>query len=146
MTALTVTPANVSADQNQGSVVRNYQAGGALTVGQAVYLDSNNYVQAADANTSSVTTARGVGIVVNTPGPYGDTSIPSGGYCSICVEGPVYGFSGLTPGAYGWVSKTAGEIDDTAPTTATYQYILGYAVAEDTFFVNPGITSPTSVT
>lgn len=145
MTALTVTAAKVSANQNQGAVIRPYRAGGTVSLGQAVYLDSNGYVQAADANTAAVTTARAVGIVVATSDPYGSTSAAANESVSVCLSGIVYGFSGLTPGAYGWVSKTAGEIEDTAPTGGAYQYILGQAMSATEFYVNPGIYQPASV-
>jgi hypothetical protein len=137
MTALTVTAANVSADQNMGSIVKGYQALSACSVGQAVYLDgTTGKVAPADAD-AGTTEARGFGIIVEAANQYGETSIAADDYCSVCEFGPVYGFSGMTPGAYGWVSKTAGEIDDTKPTSAV-QRILGHAQAADVFFVNPG--------
>lgn len=143
MAALTFIAANISADPNQGSIIRNYEAGGTVSVGDAVYIDGNGKVQLADASVSE-TTSLGRGIVVNSASLYGETSVASGQRCSVCVFGPVYGFYGMTEGAWGWVSATAGDIDDSAPSGGAYQHIMGYAAAEDVFFVNPGLTAPTS--
>lgn len=132
----------MSASQEHGAVIRNYMAGGTVVVGNAVYLDSDGKVQKADAN-ASLAASRAIGIVVNTSSLYGETSAPAGSYVSVCVFGPVYGFSGLAEGTFGWVGTTAGEIVDAAPSTA-YQYILGQCDAADIFFVRPGIENPTS--
>lgn len=136
MTALTVTAANVSADQNVGSIVKPYQAASASSVGQSVYKDSDGKIAPSDAD-AGTTQARAFGIIVAAANQYGETSIAADEWCSVCEFGPVYGFSDLTPGEYGWVSKTAGEIEGTKPTSAV-QRILGHAQADDCFFVNPG--------
>lgn len=144
MAALSFTAANISADPIQGSIIRNKQAGAAVSVGQAVYIDSDGKVQPADANVS-LTTSMGHGVVVNSASLYGETSIASGAYCSICVFGPVYGFTGLAEGTQAWVGATAGEIVDTAPTGGAYQRVMGYALESDVFFVDPGQSTPGSV-
>lgn len=143
MAALSITAKNVSATQDQGAVIRNYEAAAALTVGQLVYLNSSGKVDKADANLS-LEASRAIGIVVAGANTYDETTIAAGSRCSVCVFGPVYGFASLTPGTYGWVGTTAGEIVDAAPTTA-YVYVVGQAVDADTFFVQPGISSPASV-
>lgn len=137
MTDVSVTAANISADQTHGSVIRNYRAASQVTVGDVVYLDGNGRMARADADLSEAA-SRGVGIVVSGESMYGETTIEAGQFGSVCVFGPVFGFSGLTPGANYWVSKTPGKLDDTQPTSPTYRYIMGYAVSSDTFFVMPG--------
>lgn len=145
MAALTVVAANVSADQNQGSVIRNYVAGAALTVGQAVYVDTSGYAQPAIGNVLTAN-AKSIGIVVNSSDRYGSTSIPSGGFCSVCEFGPVYGYYGMTPGKQVWVSKTvSGGLDDAAPTGGVFVFIIGMSIAADIIFVSPGMTAPVSV-
>jgi hypothetical protein len=142
MAALTVTAANVSADWGQGAIIQNYQAAEALTVGNVVALDSDGKLVKADAN-ASLAKSRAIGIVVQTTDLYGSTSVAAGGYCSVCTFGPVYGFSSLAEGTYGWVGTTPGELVDAAPSTA-YQFIVGQCIAADTFFVRPGIENPVS--
>src|SRR5919108_6550415 len=112
MTALTVTAANISAnDIERGAIIRRYTAGETLTVGNAVYLDSNN--QAFKAKSDSSAHATAVGVAVISANFYGETTINSGDIVGVCVYGPVNGFSGLSQGQPGWVSATAGAIDDT---------------------------------
>lgn len=145
MAALTVVAGNVSADQNQGSVIRNYITGMAVNVGQAVYVDTNGNVQLAIGNVLTAN-AKAIGIVVNSTDLYGSTAIPSGGYCSVCEFGPVYGYYGMTPGKQVWVSKTvAGGLDDAAPTGGVFQFILGVSIDDDIIFVSPGMSAPVSV-
>lgn len=144
MAALSFTAANISADPNQGSIIRNFEAGGTVAVGKPVYIDSDGKVQLTDANVSA-TEALGHGIVVNSASLYGDTSIAAGQRCSVCVFGPVYGFTGLAEGTQAWVGATAGELVDTAPSGGAYVRVMGYAVASDVFFVDPGQSTPASV-
>lgn len=143
MAALTVTAANVSANSiERGSIVRFYIAGETLTPGQAVYLDSNN--KAWKAKSDSAAHARAVGVVCSTDNFYGETTILAGGTAGVCIYGPVYGFSSLNSGQVGWVTATAGEIGDTAPTGGAWQFQVGHAVDDQTFFVDPGTASPVS--
>lgn len=143
MAALSFTAANVSADQNQGAVIRNFEAASAVSVGKPVYVNSDGKIALADANVSE-TEARAVGLVVNSADMHGATDIAAGARASVCVFGPVYGFSGLAEGTYAWVGATAGELVDTAPTGGAYQFIVGQALASDVFFVNPGTSKPAS--
>lgn len=144
MADLTVTASQVSADWNRGSVIKEYIAGVALTVGQVIYLDTNNKAQIADADVLTLN-SRTVGVVCSSPNWYGETTIPAGAYAPVCIAGPVYGFSSLSSGQFGWVSKTAGKITDTAPTGGAFQYAVGFAEDSDTFFVRTGMTTPASV-
>lgn len=139
MTALTVTAAKVSADPMLGAIIRNFQAAATITVGKLVALDSNGKLTLADGNGTDAT-AKAVGVCVAVGNEYGETSVAANGYASVCVHGVVYGFSGLTPGAYGYVSDTAGSIEDT--TSGTNSLNVGQAVAADAFFVRPGMIEP----
>ena len=144
MADMTVTAANVSGDWNQGTVIRNFVAGGTVNVGDAVYIATDGFVYQADANVL-VANAKGRGIVVNSDDLYGSTVISATRSCSVALFGPVYGFSGMTPGTTGWVSATAGKIADAAPTGGAFQEPMGYAVSDVIFFVDPDTETPASV-
>lgn len=143
MTVLSVTANNISASEERGAVLIRFVTGEAMSPGQAVYLDSNNLCWKAKAD--SAAHARAIGIVVSGPGIfYGETTIPVGGTATICIGGPVFGFSGLSQGLPIYVDKTtAGSLNDAAPTTA-YQFVVGQAEGNDTIFVRPGVGSPVS--
>jgi len=143
MTALSFTAKQISADPANGAVLRNHEAAAALAVGVGVALNSSGKLVKSDANGSS--TAQFYGIVVAPVNQYGETTIASGERCTVCIWGPVFGWTGLAEGTVGWVSETAGEIDDTKPASAAYQFGAGYAIEEDVFFVHPGINTPVSV-
>jgi hypothetical protein len=145
MAQMSYTAANISADWEQGSVVRNYVQGEAIDIGEAVYLGTDGLVYLADANGASEAVARAIGICVALPNMYGETTGAASDYCSICVLGPVYGFSDIPEGTTGWTGTTAGQIVDTAPAANAYQFAIGYAAADDTFFVNPESDAATSV-
>ena len=146
MTVLSFTANKISADPAKGSVIERFPAASAITspLGKAVYLTTAGKVELADANVTAAE-ARAIGIIVAVPNAYSENAIDTDEYCSVCRFGPVYGFSSLAEGTFGYVSKTAGEIDDTAPTSGAWQYVLGQCMTEDTFFVNPGIAIPASV-
>jgi hypothetical protein len=127
---ITVTAANVRALQANGAIVRNYTAGGSINVGDAVYIASDGDVEQADGSADS--TAFGIGIAVE--GYDETTAIASGEPVSVCVLGPVSGFSGATPGSKGWISDTAGQLGTAAGSSA---HELGYFESATIFFVNP---------
>lgn len=130
MSAITVTAANVAPLIANGAVIRDYQAGGTLTVGNAVYIDASGYVQAADGSAAS--TAFGIGLVCDSYD--GTTTIASGEKVPVCVFGPVSGFSSATPASKGWISNTAGALDTASGNVA---HELGYFESAGVFFVNP---------
>lgn len=146
MTAISFTVNKISTDPAKGSVLKQFQAASAISepLGKPVYVDSDGNVALSDAN-ATATEARAIGIIVALPNRYSENSIPAGESLTVCVFGPVWGFSGLAEGTYGYVSKTAGEIDDTAPTGGAYQYVLGQCLEQDCFFVHPGMAIPASV-
>ncbi len=129
---LTVTAANVR--PLEGADVQRYDAGGTLTVGNSVYVASDGDVEATDSD--ALSTAWSIGIVVS--GPKGATSISAGDPVDVVVSGPVAGFSSLTPGALGYVSASAGAINDTAGTKSC---IVGYACSKTEFFVRPQLVA-----
>jgi hypothetical protein len=136
--SITITSANVRVGND--AVLRNYKSGAAVTVGYSVYLDSSGYVQHSDADASEVK-SRGIGIVVASKD--GETSVTSGDRCTVCLFGPVYGFSGMTPGEPVYVDTTAGLLTQTKPTSA-YQHSIGYAESATCLFVNPDTEDPSS--
>lgn len=142
MAAPTFTATNLSSDWDRGAIVNQYVAGVALTVGEAVYIDSAGLAQKAIA--SAELTGTTVGIIADAPNRYGETTIPAGQYAAVTIMGPVWGYTGLVPGTVYYVDKTtAGDLTDTAPTSA-YQFAVGRAIDVDTIFVMPGTTSPVS--
>lgn len=138
MADITVTAASVRALVANGAVIRPYTAGAALTVGDVVYIASDGDVEPADANVSLAAT-RGIGIVVASYD--GETSIAAGNPASVCVLGPVGGFSDMTPGSNVHVSDTAGKLADSAGTAGR---IMGYAESATVVFVHPQQNDPTS--
>jgi hypothetical protein len=125
---LTVTAANVR--PLHGAIVRRFDAGGSMNVGDCVYIAADGDVEVTDAD--SISTTWLVGLVVGTPS--GATAIVAGNAVDVVVYGPVAGFSSLTPGALGYVSGTAGAINDTV---GTKDAIVGYAESDEIFFVRP---------
>lgn len=148
MTALTATPANISATEERGAQLKTFTTAAQLSVGDVVYLDSNNKVNKAIAD--SAAHARAIGIVVIPDNFYGESTIKSGGVATVCVYGPVWGWQVsnsalMVSGLPVWVDKTtAGKLNDTAPTGGAYQYQVGRMLGNDTIFVDPGTVSPSS--
>jgi hypothetical protein len=136
MTDLTVTAAKVR--PLDGSRTRGFDLGGAAAPGDAVYIASDGDIEKADANVSAAT-GRGIGLIVAIEG--GKSAGVAGDHCTVCVFGPVEGFSSLTPGANGYLSDTAGKLADAA---GTQSRIIGYAESATAFFVLPEMNDPSS--
>ena len=132
MADITVTSAQVKALQDNGALVRPYTAGGAITIGYAVYIAADGDVEHADG--SAVGTAGAIGIAVESYD--GETSVAAGDPVSVCVFGPVSGFSSATPGGKAWVSDTAGRVASSAG-DATIDHELGYFESASVLFVMP---------
>lgn len=130
MADVTVTSADVRALTENGALIRHYDAGAAITVGYVVYIAADGDVEHADANAAGL--QQTIGIAVQSKD--GETSIAAGDPVSVCVFGPVAGFSSLTPNTTMWLSDTVGRIADTA---ATFDRIMGYAESANVIFVNP---------
>ena len=131
MADITVTAAQVAALTENGAVLRRHVAGGALTVGQLVSLSADGFVDPADGNVALGTLARPIGIAVALYD--GETAIASGRPVTVCVFGPVSGFSSMTPGDNHYLSDTAGRINDAV---GTYDKIVGYAETASILFVH----------
>lgn len=151
MTELTLLPNNVSASQDRGAWIDNLlPAAVALTIGNLVYIDSNNQLRLALADSSAH--AKVYGMVVGYPDAtnYGETTVPIGGIPAIAVAGNVFVPGALlstTPLASGqllWLSKTVpGGLVDTAPTGA-YQVVVCRAEGADQIYIMPGLSAPVS--
>lgn len=124
-----------------GALIETFTAGGAGSVGDAVYEDSNGKVQKAQANT--VATAKAIGIVVSA-GALGATSFAPGDAVSVARKGRVIGFIGMTPGAKVYVSAaTAGKLADAVPTAVDSQvWVVGEALNASTVEVDPLNVNP----
>lgn len=145
-TVQTVVAKNVRTDLDF-SRVRPYVASGTPQKGQAVYPTSAGDT-AALAQANAAATARAIGIVVAVADPALATAnqAADGDAISVCVFGPVYGFSGMTPGAVMYVSAaTAGAIVTPAPSGGFWVWPIGYAEDANTLFVMPGVSAPASV-
>lgn len=138
MAAVTLTAANIRALTENGAVcLPPMTAAAAITVGQAVYLASGG-ITPCDSDASKAA-SRGIGVAVASFD--GETSIASGDPVTVCVYGPVAGFSGMTPGATLWAQDNAGEI---GTANGTYKVVLGYAMSATVMFVAPSMADPSS--
>jgi hypothetical protein len=122
---------------------RTFVTGGAVNMGDVVYVDSNGAVQQARANAALTAEAIGVVIAVAQPGA---TAAATGEAVEVCVFGPVGGFSGLTPGAVEYLSDTtAGALVETAPSgSGKWAKAVGRADAAGILFVLPGVVAARS--
>lgn len=138
MADVSLTAANIRPLTENGAVLRQYTAGGTITIGDAVYVAADGDVERADG--SAQNTARAIGIAVQSYD--GETTISAGDPVTVCVFGPVAGFSGLAEGTPHYVSDEAGKIAD--GDDGTWTRVLGYPEREDVFFVNPHMEDPAS--
>ena len=123
----------------EGAIVRRFDAGGALSAGDWVYVNTDGEVEQGDADVEAASQARGLVVADST----GATSFAAGQRVDVVVYGPVTGFSGMTPGDAIFVSVTAGAGDHTAPAAAgDYPFACGYAESAETVFVNPQAQEP----
>lgn len=124
-----------------GAIIRRFDAGATVSVGQAVYVDTSGDVRPADADAEASAQARGVVVGV---GVAGATSAATGQTVDVVTHGPVaLGASGLTDGAAVYVSTTAGAMDQTAPASAgDYPFVIGWAEADGVLYVQPQVTVP----
>lgn len=148
MTSLSFTANRIKPMEN--ARLESKRAGGSGGLGDLVYVASDGDVELADANavSSSGLQAVAIGMVVACSGQDDEkTTFADGDPVTVCTFGRVAGFTSLTPGVLGWVSATAGDIDDTKPTgPTTYAFAAGYNYSASEFFVAPGIAAPVSGT
>lgn len=127
------------------SQVYDADLGGNVNIGNAVYIASDNDIEATDANAAASAKAVGLLVQLATTIP-GTTAGVAGMRGTYCYFGPVYCSGwGLTPGATYYVSETAGAITATAPSGAgTWTHTIGYAIDADTLMVMPDMRAPVS--
>lgn len=131
MADISYTAAQIAPLTDNGAIVRPYTAGGTVTVGQAVYIATDGDVEPADANAGTpAEQVRGIAVASYD----GETTINSGDPCSVCVFGPVAGFSGMTPGDIIYLSNTVGRVADAA---GSFSRVVGHAESATVLFVNP---------
>jgi hypothetical protein len=141
--ALSYTAAKINIANSRVAITRPYTAGESVSMGQLVALkDADGYVWLADADDTEL--ARAIGIVVEVAELTGDdVTAEAGDPVTVCLYGPVGGFSSLGEGTYGYVSATAGAIDSTSPADAnTYGYVVGWCDTSTIFFVDTGVSIP----
>lgn len=131
MANISYTAAEIRALTENGARVRPYTAGGTVTVGQAVYIATDGDVEAADAN-AGTPAEQVIGIAVESYD--GETSIAAGNPVSVCVFGPVSGFSGMTPGDVIYLSNDVGRVADAA---GAFSRVVGHAERAGVLWVNP---------
>lgn len=109
-----------------GAIVRRYTAGGAVSPGQLVSINSSGYVVA--ANTATITLAKVAGVAL------GDSDAASGDRVDVVVHGPVQCMTGSTIGATIYATDTAGALGETAGTKTS---VAGHAESATVLFVRP---------
>ena len=141
-TVQSVTAKYVHADLDY-CILRPYVVASTVNKGDACYVSTTDTVAAARANAAE--TSRANGIIVGVP-EAGQTTAVSGDPVTVCVFGPVTGFSGLVGGTIYYVSSgAAGSIVTPAPTGAgTWTWAIGYGEDAGTLFVLPGLLTPSS--
>lgn len=143
MATVTFTQRQIAPDWEHGAVVVWASAGEALEVGDAVYLNGAQdnvgeaFLADADALGGVAYKARGIVVAVaksDGVAPANSLTAVDGDRISICVQGAVYGFTGLTPGSIIYASNTAGDMVDAAPGN---DWQIGWALDATTIYVQP---------
>jgi hypothetical protein len=112
-----------------GAVCRNAIAAGVLNLGDIVAMTSTaNTVDQADGNGNHAV----VGIVVAI-GNQGASASVAGDAVSVCLSGPVQGYSGMTPGNLHYLSDTIGRL---STAVGTAKVLIGIAWAADILLVH----------
>lgn len=142
MSDIALTSANIRALPSHGAIVVPGQAGGTVTVGYLCYMASDGDWEHADGNVADGVAAKAHGVCVASYD--GETTIAAGNALSICVFGPVSGYTSLSAGANYYLSDTVGRIGDAV---GTYDRIVGFGIelaGEVCLFVHPQQNDPSS--
>jgi len=140
MADIALTAANIRPLTSHGAIVLPGVAAATVTVGSLVYETSTGWAHA-DGNVST-TLAKSQGVCVASYD--GETSIAAGNALSVCVFGPVSGYTSLTAGANYYLSDTVGRIGDAV---GTFDRIVGFGVklaGEVCLFVSTQQNDPSS--
>lgn len=138
MASITVTAADVDAANN--ALIDRGTLGEAAAPGDALYLHSDGLWYLADASAEASAKARGV-----LAGGQMGTAYPAGMVVDICKHGRLSGFAGMTIGADVYVSATAGDMDQTAPSAGgTYVWQIGHADEAGVLFIDPQAGAPSA--
>lgn len=140
MSAVGLTIANIRANTSHGAIVVPGIAGATVTIGFLVYQAADGHWEHADANSAGLETALGVAVESYD----GEETVTVGNALSVCVFGPVSGWTSLTAGALYYLSDTVGRLDTA---TGTFDRIIGYGfmlAGEVVLFVNPQLTDAAS--
>jgi hypothetical protein len=125
MVAMLVPRADAAYSVKQAFVRITVNAGETLSTGDVVMIkDSDGEAYQADANDGSLRPA--VGIVGSLTGGDGEP-------VEIIVSGILTGWSGLSEGTNGYLSETAGEIDQSAP---SWEQKVGFAISTTDYLFN----------
>lgn len=140
MSTVTVTSANVRALTSHGAVVIPGTAGATVTIGYLVTQESDGDWVHADANSVGLQSVMGVAVQSFD----GEDTVAEGNGVSVCVAGPVSGFSNLTPAALYYLSDTVGRLDTAE---GAYDRIVGIGMeiaGEVVLYVNVQLTDAAS--
>ena len=108
----------------EGATVRRCTAGGTITAGQPVSMNSSGTV--VRTNTSTAATQYVVGIALQ--------SVVSGNTLDVVTFGPVICTTVATPAALAYGSDTAGALDDAV---GTQDVVVGFSESATVLFVRP---------
>lgn len=107
----------------EGAIVRRFTTGAAVEAGEVLHLESDGYVDPADA-TSAADPAIGIAV----------QDAASGARIDVVTYGPILCLQDATPGGVIYVGTTAGEPSTSA---GTYGTVVGMAESATVLFVNP---------
>lgn len=142
MAAIGVTPSLVR--PLHGAVIRRFRTGAALAVGDVVYIATDGDIEPADADAQLSACGRGIVVAVEVDGA---VSASAGKMVDVVTHGPVElgPTSAMTIGSVIYTSPDAGKLDQTAPGSGDYPFIVGWAMTGTAMYVDPQSTLPTVV-
>lgn len=121
MTDIAVTSNRVRALTSHGAVVVPGTAGATVTIGYLVYQAADGDWEHADANSAGLEGVLGVAVESYD----GEDTVAAGNALSVCMQGPVSGYTSLTAGAIYYLSDTVGRLADA---TGTFDRLVGRGV------------------
>ena len=122
MADMTVVSANVRALTSHGALVVPGVAGATVTIGYLVYQNSSGLWEHADANVSA-TLATVTGMAVQSYD--GEDTVTVNNALSVCLRGPIGGFTDLNENALYYLSNTVGRVSDAE---GAFDRIIGFGM------------------